>query len=108
MSFKPNDLYIPPYSHIELFVLQDWDGSDGRHNRDNGLITDNKEFVDWFVETNQGASYKIVKGVMITRKEEMDNVQNELKKQKALSKLTEEERELLGFGKKKPCVMVAR
>ena len=97
---KVNLVDLSVYTQIELYVLEDWDGADGRYNNPNGFITDSKSFADEWQKSKVGASYTTVKGILVRNQQELENGADEIEKQKAMEKLTDREKELLGLTQK--------
>lgn len=82
---------------VEFYVLRNWDGGSGTSNRPNGFIVSKKELADEWTKGKNGCDYQTVKGILVQRLEDIPEAQEALKRQKALDKLTEEEKKLLGL-----------
>jgi|SRR6056297_2186348 len=82
---------------IELYILEDWDGSDGTANRPNGFIVRSKELADEWIKNKTGTSYRKISGVVVSRLEDIPKAEEVLARQKALEKLTLKEQKLLGL-----------
>ena len=82
---------------VEFYALESWDGADGRTNRPTGFIVRSEEMAKQWVAQNNGASYKSMKGVLVGRLEDIPDAQKILARQKALAKLTDEDKKALGL-----------
>lgn len=82
---------------VEFYELESWDGADGRSNRSTGFIVNNEKLAKQWVAQNNGASYKSMKGVLVSRLEDIPGAQELLARQKALAKLTDEDKKALGL-----------
>lgn len=82
---------------VDFYELYNWDGADGRTNHSSGFIVGRKELAEEWAETGTGRSYRRMHGILVGRLEDIPEAQDALKRQKALDKLTEEEKKLLGL-----------
>lgn len=94
---KNPDCNPKPPKVIKIHILKDWDGAGGTTNTFSGFITENESVAKEWTKKNTGASYSTYSGILIDDLDHMDQAQIERKKQKALDKLTDEEKELLGL-----------
>lgn len=86
--------------HVKLYVLKNYDGAEGFGNQPSGFIVEDKALAEKWTKDNVGASYNVVEGVIVDDFSQMEEAKRERDKQKALSKLTPYEKELLGIGSK--------
>ena len=82
---------------IELYILKDWDGADGRANRTNGYIVRTKQLAEEWVANHTGSSYQSVSGIVVGNLTDIPQAKEMLARQKALAKLTPDEKKLLGL-----------
>ena len=88
---------IRPPEPVEFFVLREWDGGNGTSNTSSGYLTKARSVADDWSKTAPGRDYTRIRGVMIARLDDMPMAEEALKRQKALAKLTDEEKNLLGL-----------
>lgn len=98
----PSDRRIGKPEPVKLFLLCDWDGGGGCGNRPNGFIVKDEALAKKWVDNNTGSSYNTVKGVIVQRLEDIPEAQEALDRQKALDKLTDKEKQLLGLEPRRP------
>jgi hypothetical protein len=95
---KSPDRRISKPQPVVFYVLRDWDGGGGTSNRPNGFIVQDKKLADeWKKVGGTGVDYITYEGVMVQRLEDIPGAKDLLARQKALSKLTAKEKELLGL-----------
>jgi S-adenosylmethionine synthetase len=82
---------------IELYLLEDWDGGDGRGNRRNGIVTTSSSLAKQWKNKNAGASYDVINGTIINSLDDIEIALENEERRKALAKLTDRERRLLGL-----------
>lgn len=92
-----NERRIRPPAPLTVYELREWDGADGRSNRPNGFVTHRKTVAEEWAKSGTGRDYRTVDGILIDCLDDMPEAQEALAKKKALSKLTEEEKVLLGL-----------
>lgn len=85
-----------PHS-IEYYELREYDGGDGTGNQPTGFIVANKQLADEWERSVNGRSYRQMAGILVGRLEDIPAAEDILKRQKALAKLTVEEKKLLGL-----------
>lgn len=100
---EDTDWRAPPireskHEHVKLFVLRTYDGGEGFQNQPSGYVTKNKAVAEeWSKRNHGGNSYDVIDGILVNTLDELESAGIEREKQKALNKLTERERELLGL-----------
>lgn len=82
---------------ITIFVLREWDGADGCTNPPTGYMTHKKSVAEEWVAGQNGRSYDKHEGVVINNLEQMPEAAIVIKRQKALAKLSDEDKEILGL-----------
>lgn len=83
---------IPNGEYVRFHALYDWDGADGTCNSPSGFVTTSKTVAEEWTKRNIGASYRTIEGIMIRSLENLEDAQQNLKRQRALDKLTPEEK----------------
>lgn len=92
-----NEKNVTNFGYVEVYELLDYDGADGRCNSSSGFVTFNKNVADAWCQFQNGNSTKSVKGVLIKSLDEIKDARVEVEKLKALSKLSDREKKLLGL-----------
>lgn len=82
---------------LELYVLKHWDGGAGTANRNSGYLVRSQGLAEAWVKYYPGASYDKINGVIIDSLADIEIAEKELKRRRALNKLTNEEKKLLGL-----------
>ena len=85
------------FETVAFYRLEEYDGGDGRGNQPTGLITKSKSLAEAWEESGIGRSVSIFSGTIIDNLGDLDLALKEIKRLKAIAKLTQEERELLGL-----------
>jgi len=87
---------------VEFYELHNWDGGEGTINSPSGFIVQSKKLAEEWTKINMGSSYRTVKGILVQRLEDIPDAQDCLDRQKALDKLTDKEKQLLGLAPRRP------
>ena len=82
---------------IELWVLNDFDGSDGRYNRSAGYVTNSMDCAEEWLKKGFGRSHTRFEGVLIESMSDLEDAEILVRRQKALAKLTEDDKRILGL-----------
>ncbi len=83
---------------VVFYVLREWDGGADTIHRPNGFMVQDKKLADeWKKTGGVGVDYITYEGVMVQRLEDIPGAKDIIARQKALNKLTDKEKELLGL-----------